>query len=430
MSSLKFDLPQLDYTTRFSLWQVKMRAILTQSSDLDEALDGFGKKDAKTWTDDEKRKDRKAFSLIQLHLSNNILQEVLAEKSAAALWLKLESICMSKDLTSKMHVKMKLFSHKLQEGASMMNHLSIFREIISDLLSMEVNYDDEDLALILLVSLPNSFANFRDTLLYSRDELTLAEVYEALQQREKMKSMVQAEGSSSKAEALQVRGRTENRNNNYNNYNRDKSKTDRGRSKSKGRDGKFCKYFLLFIPSHQHFQNPSSAVMSSSYSSSSGLSAQSSPFREPTPEWNPQEAHAANIRRAIADGDESSHDSSVWSEDDQSLTDGESDLRFLAIGESEEESDDDGFSWDGFSSAEEVKEEEEEEEDTSFDEPPAKRLCPWPGNMSDFDSDDDDADEEYEDNEGPAGGRYSSDDEPAGSSADSGDGDDEGSSGP
>ena len=239
MSSLKFDLPQLDYTTRFSLWQVKMRAILTQSSDLDEALDGFGKKDAKTWTDDEKRKDRKAFSLIQLHLSNNILQEVLAEKSAAALWLKLESICMSKDLTSKMHVKMKLFSHKLQEGASMMNHLSIFKEIVSDLLSMEVKYDNEDLALILLVSLPNSFVNFRDTLLYSRDELTLAEVYEALQQREKMKSMVQAEGSSSKAEALQVRGRTENRNNNYN---RDKRKNDRGRSKSKGRDGKFCKY--------------------------------------------------------------------------------------------------------------------------------------------------------------------------------------------
>ncbi|KAK1649736.1 hypothetical protein QYE76_067541 [Lolium multiflorum] len=239
MSSLKFDLPQLDYTTRFSLWQVKMRAILTQSSDLDEALDGFGKKDAKTWIDEEKRKDRKAFSLTQLHLFNNILQEVLSEKSAAALWLKLESICMSKDLTSKMHMKMKLFSHKLQEGASMMNHLSTFREIVSDLLSMEVKYDDEDLALILLVLLPNSFANFRDTLLYSRDELTLVEVYEALQQREKMKSMVHAEGSSSKAEALQVRGRTENRNNNYNS---DKSKTERGHSKSKGRYGKFCKY--------------------------------------------------------------------------------------------------------------------------------------------------------------------------------------------
>ena len=127
------------------------------------------------------------------------------------------------------------------------------------------------------------------------------------------------------------------------------------------------------------------------------------------PALSPQEVHAANIRRAIEAGEESDHDFSIWSEDDQSSTDGERDLRFLANGESEEESDDDRFS----------------------DEPPAKRHFPWPGNLSDYDSDDDDDDVEDEDNEGPAGGRYSSDDEPAGSSADSADdGDDEGSDGP
>jgi hypothetical protein len=109
MASLKFNLPQLDYTTRFFLWQVKIRAILTQTLDLDDALDGFGKKPVASWTEEEKRKDRKAFSLIQLHLSNNILQEVLRQKSASALWLKLELICMSKDLTSRLQVKMKLF---------------------------------------------------------------------------------------------------------------------------------------------------------------------------------------------------------------------------------------------------------------------------------------------------------------------------------
>jgi hypothetical protein len=162
----------------------------------------------------------------------------------------------------------------------------------------------------------------------------------------------------------------------------------------------------------------------SSSSSSSGLSTQSSPFREPTPEWNPEEAHAANIRRAIEAGDEPSHDFSIWSEDDQSLTDGESVLRSLVNGAAE--SDDDDLPWEGVTSSEEV---EEEEDNSSSDEPPAKGHCPWPGNLSDFDSDDDDADEEDEDDEGPAGGRYSSDDELAGSSADSGD-DDEGSSGP
>jgi hypothetical protein len=50
------------------------RAVLAQSSDLDEALDGFAKKDLSIWTDEEKRKDCKGLSLIQLHLSNNILQ--------------------------------------------------------------------------------------------------------------------------------------------------------------------------------------------------------------------------------------------------------------------------------------------------------------------------------------------------------------------
>jgi hypothetical protein len=90
-----------------------------------------------------------------------------------------------------------------------MNHLSIFRKIVSDLLSMQVKYDDEDLALLLLVSLPSSFTNFHDTICISCDTLTLNEVYEALRQREKMKSMVQAESLSSKAEALEVRGRPE-----------------------------------------------------------------------------------------------------------------------------------------------------------------------------------------------------------------------------
>jgi hypothetical protein len=51
---MKFDLLQLDYTTRFSLWQVKMRAILAQTSDLDEVLDGFGKNNQKAWPEEEK----------------------------------------------------------------------------------------------------------------------------------------------------------------------------------------------------------------------------------------------------------------------------------------------------------------------------------------------------------------------------------------
>ena len=77
MASMKYDLPPLDFKTSFSLWQVKMRAVLAQTNDLDEVLEAFGKKKSAEWTDEEKRKDREALSLIQFHLSNDILQEVL-----------------------------------------------------------------------------------------------------------------------------------------------------------------------------------------------------------------------------------------------------------------------------------------------------------------------------------------------------------------
>jgi len=74
---------------------------------------------------------------------------------------------------------------------------------------MEVTYDDEDLGLILLCSLSGSYANFRDTILYSRDTLTMNDVYEALQAKEKMKQMVYFEDSTFNGKAFSVRGRTQ-----------------------------------------------------------------------------------------------------------------------------------------------------------------------------------------------------------------------------
>jgi hypothetical protein len=110
---------------------------------------------------------------------------------------------------------------------------------------MEVKYEDEDLGLILLCSLPSSFANFRDTILCSRDTLTVNEVYEALQAKEKMKQMVSSEGSASNGEALSVRGRTQNKSNDG--YKGKSSNGYRGRSKSRGNGEKICRYWILIL---------------------------------------------------------------------------------------------------------------------------------------------------------------------------------------
>ena len=98
----------------------------------------------------------------------------------------------------------------MTEGMYFEELLTIFKEIVSDLETMEVRYDEEDLGLILLCSLPSSCTMFRDTILYSRDTLTLDEVYDASYSKEKMKQLIIE--SEAQEKGLVVRGRTQERN--------------------------------------------------------------------------------------------------------------------------------------------------------------------------------------------------------------------------
>ena len=85
-----------------------------------------------------------------------------------------------------------------------------------------------------MCSLPASYATFRDTILYSRDTLTLDEVYDALFSKEKMKQLVV--GSEAQGEGLFVRGRPQER------FSGDEH---RGRSKSRNESRnteKTCNY--------------------------------------------------------------------------------------------------------------------------------------------------------------------------------------------
>ncbi|KAG8483801.1 hypothetical protein CXB51_022649 [Gossypium anomalum] len=150
MASLMYEISLLDRNTRFTLCQIKMQAILAQM-DLEDALLEIDKMPL-TLTDEEKK-----------------------QKTVSALWKRLEQICMSKTLTSKLHMKQRLYAHHLEEGASVHEHLTVFKEILSNLEAMEVQYDKEDLRLILLYLLPPSYSTFRDTILYSCESLTVDE---------------------------------------------------------------------------------------------------------------------------------------------------------------------------------------------------------------------------------------------------------------
>ncbi|GJU39836.1 kinase-like domain, phloem protein 2-like protein [Tanacetum coccineum] len=98
----------------------------------------------------------------------------------------------------------------------------VLREVTRKTTAAEVKFEDEDLALLLLTSLPASYEYFVDTLPYGREALTLKDVMTTLNSNE-IKERCKVKGDDGKG--LYVRGRTDRRD----------SRQSRGKSRSKSR---------------------------------------------------------------------------------------------------------------------------------------------------------------------------------------------------
>uniref|UniRef100_A0A2N9I6R9 Integrase catalytic domain-containing protein n=1 Tax=Fagus sylvatica TaxID=28930 RepID=A0A2N9I6R9_FAGSY len=158
------------------------------------------------------------------------MYDVMEENSTAGIWLNLEKRYMSKSLTNKLHLKQKLYGLKMTEGADLRQHINTFKQIISDMLRIDIKFEDEDKAMMLLTSLPASYEHLVTTLLYGKETLELEEVSGALLDHYQRKHKDSAESSG---EGLVVKG--------YQDRGRKKDKDDksaRGRSKSKSKTGK------------------------------------------------------------------------------------------------------------------------------------------------------------------------------------------------
>ena len=113
---------------------------------------------------------------------STILPSLDDQKTTAELWLKLESLYITKSITNKLLLKQRLFSLRMQSGTPLKDHLENLNSILLDLRNLEVKIDDENAALLLLVSLPNNYENFVESFVVGKDS-TLEEVKAALYAR-------------------------------------------------------------------------------------------------------------------------------------------------------------------------------------------------------------------------------------------------------
>lgn len=123
----------------------------------------------------------KAHSTILLYLTNEVLREIVEEKTTATLRLKLESRYITKLCKNRLYSKHWLYHLCIKEGMPLKDHIDKFNKATLDLRHISVVIDDEDQALILLCSLLPLYENFIDTMLYGGESFLVGDIKDALQ---------------------------------------------------------------------------------------------------------------------------------------------------------------------------------------------------------------------------------------------------------
>lgn len=179
-------------------------------------------------TDEEwEEMELKAVSAIQFCLAPHVLREVLDKTIVVDLWVRLEELYMTNSLGNKIRLKERLYTFRMAESTPVQQHLNKFNSILVNLESLNVKIEDEDKAILLVVSLPSSYKHFKEIMLYSNSNtISFEDVKSNLLSNKKFDLDIHADS----AKGLVVRGKPEK----GNGKNRSKSKNSHA--------GKTCNY--------------------------------------------------------------------------------------------------------------------------------------------------------------------------------------------
>ncbi|GAA0175765.1 hypothetical protein LIER_28878 [Lithospermum erythrorhizon] len=101
--------------------------------------------------------DRQALGVIRLTLPRNVAFNIAKEKTTVGLMKALSNMYEKPSASNKVHLMRRLFNLWMTEGASVAQHLNELNSVTTQLSSVEIEFDDEVRALILLSSLSDSW---------------------------------------------------------------------------------------------------------------------------------------------------------------------------------------------------------------------------------------------------------------------------------
>ena len=167
--------------------------------------------------------DRQVLGVIRLTLSRSVAHNVVKEKTTTDLMKALSSMYEKPSTNNNVHLMKKLFNLKMIENASVAQHLNEFNTITNQLSFVEIDFDDEIHALIVLASLPNSWETIRMVVsnFTGKEKLKYSDIRDLILAEEICRRDASETSRSGSTLNLKTRGRGNDRSSN------------RGRSKSR-----------------------------------------------------------------------------------------------------------------------------------------------------------------------------------------------------
>ena len=117
-----------------------------------------GKKPEKMEQADWDLLDRQALGVVRLTLARNVAFNIVKQMITTDLMKALSNMYEKPSASNKVFLIRRLFNLKMAEGASVTDHINEFNVITTQLSSVEITFEDEVKALILLSSLPESWS--------------------------------------------------------------------------------------------------------------------------------------------------------------------------------------------------------------------------------------------------------------------------------
>lgn len=79
-----------------------------------------------------------------MHVTGEVLRNMILEKNAKHMWNRLEEIYIGKSMSNKLNLRKQLFKLEMKEEQDLNKHVNLFKVLVHDLERIDVILNEEN----------------------------------------------------------------------------------------------------------------------------------------------------------------------------------------------------------------------------------------------------------------------------------------------